>query len=176
MVNLTDKETHLNRGGCKMDLAPLLIILMFVIVIGYYIYNKTKSKTQRVAMKVIYGDKQKKYKRTFKTKVVGVTFDNDDGSSRQMAIRNLHKGQKVHLIWNPHNEYSKHAILVCGVIIGNNVNLSTCIGHLKEDLGKDVIDWMNDETLNGLYAEVVDILGGTKQLPTLGCLIKICLY
>ncbi len=169
-----------------MDFAPLLIILMFVIVIGYYVYNKTKRKTQtnrpysgqmkRVEMKVIYGDKQKKYKRTFKTKVVGVTFDNDDGTSRQNAIGNLQKGQKVHLIWNPHNEYSKNAILVCGVLVGNELDLSSCIGHLKEDIGKDVIKWMHDDTLGGIYAEVADVLGGTKKFPTLGCLVKICLY
>jgi hypothetical protein len=169
-----------------MDFGPLLIILMFVIVIGYYVYDKIKRNAQkiipykvpmqRVEMKVLYGDKQKKYKRTFKTKVVGVTFDNDDGSSRQDAIGHLQIGQQVHLVWNPHNEYSENAILVCGTIVGNEVILSTCVGHLKADLGEDVVKWMDDDTLNGIYAEVADILGGTKKLPTLGCLIKICLY
>ena len=56
-----------------MDFGPLLIILMFVIVIGYYVYDKIKRNAQkiipykvpmqRVEMKVLYGDKQKKYKR-----------------------------------------------------------------------------------------------------------------
>lgn len=127
-------------------------------------------------LKGIYGEKQKKYIRTFETKVVGVTFDNDDGSSRQDAIGNLQVGQQVYLVWNPHNPHSSNAILVFGNISTNEVVMSSCLGHLKSGLGADVLEWSKDDNYEGIYAEVVKILGGTKNKPTLGCLIRICLY
>ncbi len=135
--------------------------------------KRQEIKAKQMELQGIYGEKQKKYIRTFKTKVVGVTFDNDDGSSRQNAIGNLQVGQEVHLAWEPNNPYSDNAILVFGKI---HMAMSSCVGHLKSDLGRDVLEWMNDDTYEGIYAEVADILGGTRGAPTFGCLIEICLY
>jgi hypothetical protein len=61
-------------------------------------------------------------------------------------------------------------------ITTTEVVMSSCIGHLKSGLGEDVLDWMNDDNYEGIYAEVEKILGGTRNLPTYGCLIKICIY
>ncbi|MDL1980979.1 MAG: hypothetical protein LWX02_05810 [Deltaproteobacteria bacterium] len=52
----------------------------------------------------------------------------------------------------------------------------TCIGHLKADLAADVVAWINGDDIEGIYAEVSKILGGTKELPTYGCLIELTIY
>ncbi|MCJ7684179.1 MAG: hypothetical protein MUO68_07785 [Desulfobacteraceae bacterium] len=154
-----------------------IILIIFLISKRYSrLHKKRDSKTKKVELKSIYGEKQKKYIRTFKTKVVGVTFDNDDGSSRQNAIGNLQVGQQVYLVWNPHNPHSSNAFLVFGNISTNEVVMSSCLGHLKSGLGADVLEWRNDDNYEGIYAEVAKILGGTRNKPTFGCLIRICFY
>lgn len=48
----------------------------------------------------------------FNTKLVGVTFKNDDGSSRQELLSLTAKGDNVFLIREPNNKYDKYAIAV----------------------------------------------------------------
>lgn len=48
----------------------------------------------------------------FFTKVVGVTKDNDDHSSRQKIISGCHAGQVLGLIRDKQNRYSRHAVAV----------------------------------------------------------------
>ena len=52
----------------------------------------------------------------------------------------------------------------------------TCIGHLKADLAADVVDWINSDDLNGIYAKASKIIGGTKGSPIYGCLIELTIY
>lgn len=169
----------------------VLVVIMFSLVVFLYIYKKPKSKkdtnkkdtktntTRRIELRPIYGEKQKTYKRKIKTKVVGVTFDNIDGSSRQNAIGNLEIGQKVHLVWNPNDPYDSNAIMVCGDASMSHVEISSCIGHLKADLAADLVEEHaknENSQYKGIYAEVLDVLGGTRDKPTRGCLIEIGFY
>src|SRR4051794_11866836 len=48
----------------------------------------------------------------FRTAVVGVTFDNPDGSSRQSLIRQLRRGEAVELVRDVENKYDRYAIAV----------------------------------------------------------------
>ncbi|UCB47954.1 MAG: HIRAN domain-containing protein [Deltaproteobacteria bacterium] len=45
--------------------------------------------------------------------VMGVTFANADGSSRQEIIRNCKQGDELILLREPNNRYDIHAIKVC---------------------------------------------------------------
>jgi hypothetical protein len=47
---------------------------------------------------------------------------------------------------------------------------------LKADLAADVVDWINSDDLNGIYAKASKILGGTKESPIYGCLIELTIY
>jgi len=139
--------------------------------------EKSDETANRLELKTIPGEKPTgQYKRKFKTKVVGVTFDNLNGSSRQDAIRGLNIGDRLQLAWNPSNPHDSNAILVFGRGSMHELDGDTCIGHLKADLAADVVDWINRDDVNGMYAEVSKILGSTSDLPTYGCLIELTVY
>ena len=74
------------------------VILILLIGTTVYVLKKIFScrgaGTRFIELKTIPGEKQNKYKRQFKTKVVGVSYDNEDGSSRQKAIKKLDLGQR----------------------------------------------------------------------------------
>ncbi len=128
-----------------------------------------------IPMKEIYGDpRDKDYVKKFKTKALGVTFKNIDGSSRQEAIKKLKVGPKVRLIWNKNNPKDSNAIMLFPSGKGN-VAMETCFGHLNASLAADVVHWADKKEM-ALYAEVEGVLSGTKELPTLGCLIEITTY
>lgn len=50
--------------------------------------------------------------RNVKLKVVGVTFDNEDGTNRQWVIGRLDKSSNIILRREPHNKYDVNAIAV----------------------------------------------------------------
>jgi hypothetical protein len=139
--------------------------------------RKQKAKTierKLVAFTEIYGDpKETGYQRKFKTKAVGVTKPNYDGSSRQEVIKRLRVGQKVRLVWDKNNPYDPNTIMLFPDY--DQLNMEECFGHLKADLASDVVCWVTEGDLS-VYAEVAKILGGTKKLPTLGCLLEITVY
>ena len=156
-------------------------VLVVVGIVIYYFSKRDKPTKEnenetRIEIKPISGEKQKEYKRRFKTKVVGVTFDNLDGSSRQNAIGNLQLGQRLTLVWNPNDSYDSNAIMVCGEGSMSHVEISSCIGHLKADLAVDLVKHIHNKNSEGIYAEVSKFLGGTRDKPTLGCVIEIGLY
>ena len=47
------------------------------------------------------------------TKVVGVTFSNEDGSSRARIIAGMTESDKVCLERDPYNQYDANAVKVC---------------------------------------------------------------
>lgn len=136
-----------------------------------------EEATQTVRLRTIPGEKRTKdFKRRFCTKLVGVTFENLNGSSRQRAIQLAKVGKRVQLAWNPSDPNDQNAILVFGKGSMTFLDENTCLGHLKEDLAADVVDWINNESIEGIYGEVAKILGGTKEFPTYGCLVELTLY
>ena len=155
-----------------------VIIAAIIAAIVFFIRRKKPNETiNRLELKTIPGERPTgKYSRKFKTKVVGVTFDNLDGSSRQVAISRLKQGDQLQLAWNPSDAHDSNAILVFGKGTMSHLEGDTCIGHLKADLAADVVAWINGDDIEGIYAEVSKILGGTKELPTYGCLIELTIY
>jgi hypothetical protein len=112
--------------------------------------------------------------RNLKPKSLEVSFDNIDGSSRQEGIKRLKVGQKIRLAWGKNNPHDPNAVLLFpgGT---DKVNMKNCIGHLNASLAADVVNWA---TINDwyIYAEVAEILGGTDECETLGCLLEITVY
>ena len=47
------------------------------------------------------------------TKVKGVTFDNDDGSSRKEIIASMSENDEIMLVRDPFNPFDSNAIKVC---------------------------------------------------------------
>lgn len=138
--------------------------------------REPEPNSYRVFLEPIFGEKPEKDSHEIITKVVGVTFDNIDGSSRQQAIKRLKVGDRVQLVMNPNDPYDKNAIMVFGKGSIEHVEIPDCIGHLKADLAADVHDWAKDDSLEGIYAEVHRLTGGTRDKPTRGCVIKMMIY
>jgi HIRAN domain-containing protein len=155
-----------------------VIIAVIILAIVFFVRKRKPNETvSRLELKTIPGEKPtEEYDRKLKTKVVGVTFDNVNGSSRQVAISRLSSGDRLQLAWNPSDPYDSNAILVFGKGTMAQLEGDTCIGHLKADLAADVVDWINSDDIAGIYAEVSEILGGTEELPSYGCLIELTIY
>lgn len=68
------------------------------------------------------------------TKVVGVTFSNDDGSSRERIIANMTKFDRVIIERDPMNQYDSNAVKVCVVKDGKNLQ----IGFVERNLAAQI--------------------------------------
>lgn len=68
------------------------------------------------------------------TKVVGVTFSNEDGSSRARIIAGMTESDKVCLERDPYNQYDANAVKVCVFKNGEKKQ----IGFLSKDIAADV--------------------------------------
>ena len=69
-----------------------------------------------------------------RTNVVGVTFDNEDGSSRRQIIASMSESDEVCLERDPYNQYDRNAVKVC--VIKNGVKKQ--IGYLSRDLASEL--------------------------------------
>ena len=136
---------------------------------------KTKAPVHGISYAEFLGDRRETgYIKKFKSKVVGVTHENVDGSSRQEAIRRLRVGQKVRLAWEKENPHDPNAILLFPGTTGN-VKMNNCIGYLNANLAADVVNWVTNKDWC-IYAEVAEILGGYEGADTLGCVLEIIVY
>ena len=97
------------------------------------------------------------------TRVVGVSFNNDDGTSRQEIISGLSVGEA--LLLNYH-EYENEPAYAVTDALGN------CIGHVSKELAAMIYQKYKD----CYFAVMVDdITGGTSGLKY-GCIIDIDIY
>ena len=64
------------------------------------------------------------------TKVVGVTFRNEDGTSRESIIARMSETDSIILERDPYNEYDSNAVKVCVI----NDDGKQQIGHLPRTL------------------------------------------
>jgi len=85
--------------------------------------------------------------RHFFTKVVGVSFKNDDGSDRQALIRQCKVLDPLELKHEPNNPFDPNAVAVCR----NSLQL----GHLKRELAPEIVYYVqNGWRLSALVASV----------------------
>lgn len=92
-------------------------------------------------------------------KVAGVTFENDDGSSRQYFISRCRVGERVALIRKLDNPYSEYATAVVR-------NYGQQIGYVPEYLAAEVCDEM--ELGYRVCGLIKDLTGGTADRPIRG--------
>lgn len=106
--------------------------------------------------------------RSFITKVVGVSYPNDDGSSRQEILSHCLIGEPVGFYW-----HEFRGAPACAVI-----SLHGQIGYLKADLAADLHEQYvadDDENIIIFMAKISDITGGEKGL-SYGCSIILSIY
>lgn len=113
------------------------IFLMFItygiwIIIYFYLKNVYKNEIPVTTSNIT----------SFSLNVAGVTFDNEDGTSRQKLIENLHVGQKLKLV--PYLFKNTDAVYVKTLnnkILGNipSKHVKQIIDKLSKNLIKDVV-------------------------------------
>ena len=103
-------------------------------------------------------------KNGLRTKVYGVSFLNEDGSSRQEYIRKYcRRGQKLLLLPEPENEHDPNAVGVWLITGGEPLQ----IGYLDKRLASEL------ERGQNYHAVVEQVTGGTADKPTHGVNIQI---
>ena len=110
--------------------------------------------------------------REIKTKVVGVTFDNEDGSSRQDYISRLQVGDTLILEHDPDNRHDRDAVKVLGRWKQWFRWREGQIGHLSREVAEEVADYLQEG--GWVYAEILDVTGGSWRKPTYG--VNIAIY
>lgn len=97
------------------------------------------------------------------TRVAGVTFENDDGTNRQEILKKCKPGDSIVLEhWPmPEDEYAVKVLRENG----------EQLGHIPREDAEDVAEWLG--SANSVTAKIKKITGGTKDKPTIGCIIEI---
>ncbi len=145
----------------------VLLIIFYPIGIIYFIYwlcNKNKHTAENKQTNVARFDTSKAIViKEFHTKVVGVTFKNDDGTSRQEHIKNCSIGEDAIFKPVPTDEFPN----AIGVFTANGKQL----GHLSEDVACEL---KNQYPTNPMSVTISNITGGGDY--NYGCNIKITIY
>lgn len=98
----------------------------------------------------------------YKTKIVGVTFKNDDGTSRQDIIESCTEGESLSL---EHYYYKDEDAFKVANVYGE------VLGNLKKELTERLIEKYDAGTIEASDVEILNITGEDKG--TLGVNIKI---
>ncbi|MEO9964846.1 MAG: HIRAN domain-containing protein [Reichenbachiella sp.] len=83
--------------------------------------------------------------------VAGVTYDNEDGSSRQSIINRLNEGDNISLKKEPHNEHDENAVAV--------LSGKKRIGYIPKSLNKQVINLINHHRIISIVISEIFELG-----------------
>jgi hypothetical protein len=98
-----------------------------------------------------------------KTKLIGVTYENKDGTNRQKLLQEMHGGERIILAYEANNPKSDRAIAAYDTA-------KRKLGYLNDDLSADLVDQIK-ELGGAIYAKVSNITGGGRR--HLGCAIEI---
>ncbi|NMC30717.1 MAG: hypothetical protein GYA45_11675 [Pelolinea sp.] len=113
------------------------------------------------------------YIRKIEAQIVGESYDNEDGTSRQAEIKNFCKpGIPVKLIREPNNKYDKKAI---GVWVRGKGFLSKehdhQVGYLNKEQAAEFAPIL--DAGHTVEAAVKKVVGGTADKPHYGLIIEI---
>lgn len=135
-----------------------------------------RPKKQVVNLKeIVCKSKKKDFVQTFNTSAVGCEYSNPDGSERQEALAKAKVGEKVRLLWDAGETGNKKTIyLVRGPGI-QQLNIANCFGRLNDEVARDVIRWLTQESI-ATTAKVAKIVGGTRKRPKLGCVVELSTF
>ncbi len=136
-----------------------------------------KSEQQKqVDMKEIVCKKRgKDFIKQFRTSVSGCEYKNIDGSDRQETLAKMKVGKRVRLIWAAGGDGKSKKIYVVRSRGTNQLAMPDCFGHLNKKVAADVIRWLNKDNIV-TSAKIVDIVGGDRKRPKLGCVLELTTY
>lgn len=149
------------------SLLPLVIIGLIVWAIVLFRKRKesrlnTASVKQTAATQEQPIDVSIDFMTSYELRVVGVSFDNDNGTSRQEILAQCQSGDTVTLK-RSHSKKYPNAIEVW--------TKHGQIGHVSSDVAERLAPDM-DSGLK-VEAEIKRVTGGTEDKPTRGCIIKV---
>ena len=96
----------------------------------------------------------------FYTKVVGVTHNNPDASSRQTVLKRLVPDQPLSLIREPENRYDQNAIMVCTP--SRFLRRARQIGYLSAELANEYARLL--DAGGRIDARISEVTGGGGML------------
>ena len=157
-------------GVAKTDNKITLVIgaVIMMIVGGILLYLGIKRNKEIAAMPAsaappVASPKSSAVLRDMHSKIVGVTFGNDDGTSRQAYIKKLKPGEELIVKHMPTSEHPE----AIGVFTKKNKQL----GYLNADLAAEINDRYANNTIKVTVSDVTG--GGDKNY---GCNIHIVIY
>ena len=98
------------------------------------------------------------------TKVVGVSFQNDDGTNRQEILSELSPGEAMFLNYFEYENEPAYSV---------TDSLGNCIGNLSKSLANDLYQKYKDCYF---VAQISDITGGYGNKGHYGCILDIDIY
>lgn len=113
--------------------------------------------------------------KTIRTAAVGVAYNNIDGSKRQDALRKLKVGDRVRLIWNADRGEKREVVYLVLEGKGRRLSMRDCFGRLNDKVAAEVVRGAMQENVM-TAATVVDLVGGTRKRPRLGCVLELTCY
>lgn len=137
-----------------------LILILILILLSYL----TVKRIKKIRFKDIQVEENPFS--TIKTKIVGVTYRNDDGSFRQKVLSKCKKGDELFIINKPIKNY-RHAMAVF------NQKMQQ-LGHIEDELAKELYELFNKDKV--FLTRVIGIHGCTHDKPTIGCSIEIQIF
>lgn len=109
-----------------------------------------------------------------KTKVVGVSYNNDDGSSRQALIKqHVRRGDQVHFLYKPISQ-DPNAVQVLARERKGCLSFGkpkfVQIGYLRSEMAADLHE---DVQANKVTGRVMQVTGGSRDKKTVGVNIEL---
>ncbi len=103
------------------------------------------------------------------SKVVGVTYPNDDGTERQDVIARCNEGEQLILQHDKENRFSEVATKVLRTT-------GEQLGHLPDSIAWDLYDTLHENAGWSVMGVTLNLTGGTPEKPTRGCNILLVLF
>ena len=143
--------------------SAVVVGIVAALILGLVGFIVQRKKTDAPADAPRIDSNKLKVARDFYSKVVGVTFGNEDGTSRQEIIRSCKEGDDLILKPVPTKEYPE--------AIGVFTNSGKQLGHITAELARELKDKYSS---NLMKVTVAGVTGGGDK--TYGCNLHIVIY
>ena len=142
----------------------ILLIIFYPVGIVYFVVWLCKRNKQQTKSSASIDSSKMTILRDFHTKVVGVTFDNDNGTSRQEIIKNCRVGEDIILKPVPTKEYPD--------AIGVFNTRGQQLGYISAELAKEI---KTQYPTNPMKVVIAGLTGGEEN-KNYGCNLHIIIY
>ena len=146
----------------------MIWIVITLLIVGIVVFVSKKNKKSQAVKPSIVSENQQhsvfqqweaqfdpenstEKLRSFHSKIVGVTFENEDGRKRQQIISQCKVGERLILIPDPTNKYDEDAVKVCR-------SNGEQIGHLNSSFAFELKERM-EKSKSRVDVTITDITG-----------------